>query len=259
VSILREQRDEESMSSFAARHADVSLAGAHRQIEALTAELRAAGVREDMLMREKRDLADRQVMLTQEFEHRLINGLQVVACLLSLQSRTASTDESSAQLAAAAGRVAALGRVHHRLHLLDHEDYVQVGDYLRHLCNDLSDLLCQGQSGRVIVFEGANSLMPSAIAIPLGFIANELITNSAKHGKAAITVRFESTSPASHLLTVLDEGPGLPVGFDPESSKGLGMRIVQGLVKQIGGALHIKPYKDWPGRRIGITFCCLPR
>jgi len=34
------------------------------------------------------------------------------------------------------------------------------------------------------------------------------------------------------------------------------MRIILGLVKQIGGALDIRPYMSWPGRRITITFCC---
>ena len=240
---------------FTPRRAGVSLAREHRQIDSLTAELQGARVREEILLREKRDLAHRQVMLTQEFEHRLINGLQVIASLLSLQSRTASTDEAAAQLATAAGRVAALGRVHHRLHLLDHKEHVQIDDYLRHLCDDLSSLLSQGQSGCAIVFEGANAVIPPAIAIPLGFIVNELITNSAKHGNAGITVRFESTSPVNHSLTVLDGGPGLPEEFNPANSKGLGMSIVQGLVKQIGGELHVKPYEGWLGRRITITFC----
>jgi two-component sensor histidine kinase len=240
---------------FLPRHADVSLASEQNQIDMLSAELEAARAREAILLREKQDLAQRQVMLTEEFEHRLINGLQVIASLLSLQSRTASTEEAAAQLAIAAGRVAALARVHHRLHLLDHEERVQIEDYLRHLCEDLSSLLSHGQSGCAIVFEGANAEIPTALAIPLGFIVNELATNSAKHGNGSITVRFESTSPFSHSLTVLDDGPGLPAGFNPADSKGLGMKIIQALVTQIGGALHLAPGNDGSGSRILITFC----
>jgi two-component sensor histidine kinase len=237
-------------------YADTPPAGEYRQIEELTAALRAAHAREETLLREKLELKQRQVMLAQEFEHRLVNGLQVIVSLLSLQSRAASTDEATEQLAAAADRVAALGRVHHRLHLLDCEDHVQIEGYLRHLCDDLSNLLCQGRPDCAIVFEGEKAVIPSAIAIPLGLIVNELITNSAKHGNADdITVRLESTSPASHALTVLDSGPGLPEGFDPASSKGLGMRILKGLVMQIGGVLHVRPYAGWPGTRISITFC----
>jgi two-component sensor histidine kinase len=38
---------------------------------------------------------------------------------------------------------------------------------------------------------------------------------------------------------VLDDGPGLPDGFQPSGHKGLGMKIIQSLVKQIGGELQI--------------------
>jgi two-component sensor histidine kinase len=240
-------------------YADAPLGDQQTQIDELTTELQTSHAREEALLgeklellREKLELQQRQVILAQEFEHRLVNGLQVIVSLLSMQSRAASTDEAAEQLAAAADRVAALGRVHHRLHLLDFEDHVQIDEYLRHLCDDLSGLLCNGGA---IVFEGASAVIPSAIAIPLGLIVNELITNSAKHGNADITVRLESMSPASHALTVLDGGPGLPEGFDPTSSRGLGMRILKGLVTQIGGALHLRPYPGWPGTRITIEFC----
>ena len=89
------------------------------------------------------ELAQRQVMLAQEFEHRLINGLQMISSLLSLQSRKARTSDAANQLAIAAGRVAAVGRVHRRLHLLDHQDQVEFKRYLEDLCEDLSRLLCE--------------------------------------------------------------------------------------------------------------------
>ena len=54
--------------------------------DALTAQLQAALAREKVLLRERLDLSQRQAMLAQEFEHRLINGLQLVVSLLSLQA-----------------------------------------------------------------------------------------------------------------------------------------------------------------------------
>ena len=110
---------------------------------AAATELQAALAREAALRREMADLTVRQVMLAQEFEHRLINGLQVISSLLSLQSRAAKSSEAAEQLTIAATRVAALGRVHRRLHLLDHQDHVEFKPYLEHLCEDLSRLLCE--------------------------------------------------------------------------------------------------------------------
>jgi two-component system, sensor histidine kinase PdtaS len=81
------------------------------QYDALTVELQAARAREEVLLRDKFDLLQRQEMLAQEFEHRLVNSLQIIVSLLSLQSRTAGP-EAAAQLTVAANRVASFGRVH---------------------------------------------------------------------------------------------------------------------------------------------------
>jgi len=223
------------------------------RIETLTDELQASLAREEALLRDKHDLSQRQAMLAQEFEHRLANSLQLIVGLLSLQIRTA-TPEAAAQLTVAVGRVTALGRVHRRLHLLDHQEKVEFKQYLQHLCEDLAGLLCQEGTSSLIVVEGADCEIPTAFGIPLGFIVNELITNSAKYAKGVITVRVEKTSPACHSLSVVDDGPGLPPGFDPAKSKGLGMRIVLSLVKQIGGELHILPGDNGRGARFRVTF-----
>ena len=244
----------ETEFQFPSRHVVGRDTREQKLVNALTAELLAARAREAALLREKRDLSQRQVMLAQEFEHRLLNGLQLIVALLSLQSRAATTPEAAAQLTIAARRVTALGRVHRQLHLLDHQDNVEFKQYLQHLCEDLSGLLFQEGTDCAIVVEGAEAEIPTALGIPLGFIVNELITNSAKYAKGNITVRFETTSPACHSLSVLDDGPGLPAGFDPANSKGLGMKIVLSLVKQIGGELHILPGDNGRGARFTVTF-----
>ena len=223
-----------------------------KQRDAMTAELQGARAREAFLLREMHELSQRNDMLTQEFEHRLVNSLQLIVSLLTLQSR-AATPEAAAQLTIAAHRVAALGRVHRRLHLLDHQEKVEFKQYLQHLCEDLSGLLFQG-TDHVIVVEGADCEISTALGIPLGFIVNELVTNSAKYAESDITVRVEKTSPACHSLSVLDDGPGLPAGFDPAKSKGLGMKIVQSLVKQIGGELHVAPGDHGRGTRFTVMF-----
>jgi two-component sensor histidine kinase len=222
--------------------------------DALATELEAALVRERVLLQEKHESSRRQVLLAQEFEHRLINGLQLIVSLLSLQSRTAPTPEAADQLTIAARRVSVLGRVHRRLHLLDCQDQVEFKEYLRNLCEDLSSLLVEEGSGYAIVVEGAKVDIPTTTAIPLGFIINELITNSAKHAGGHITVRIESLSPTDRSVSVMDDGPGLPVGFEPTASKGLGMKIVLSLVKQIGGEFHILPGDNGRGAHFKIKF-----
>ena len=100
---------------------------------------------------------------------------------------------------------------------------------------------------------GTNVKLPTALGIPLGFIVSELITNSAKYAKGDITVRMEK-STSGHSLSVSDDGPGLPAAYDPGSSKGLGMKIIQTLVKQIGGALQFAPRDGGRATRVTVAF-----
>jgi two-component sensor histidine kinase len=218
------------------------------------AELHAPIAREEEASRKKYgELLQSQRRQLQEFEHRDFNGLQLVASMLVLQSLRA-TPETAVQLSIAAGRVAAVGRVHRRLHSLDGQDNVEFKEYLQHLCADLSSLLFEEQADFAIVVQCANLTLPTALGIPLGLIVNELITNSAKYAKGNITVRVETTSPAGHSLSVLDDGPGLPAVFNPAKSEGLGMRIVLSLVREIGGELHIFPGDNGRGTRFTVTF-----
>lgn len=223
--------------------------------DALAAELQASLAREDALRREKRDLLQRSVMLAQEFEHRVTNGLQLIASLLLLQSRTMTTPEASIQLSIAARRIDALGSVHRRLHLLNQPAKVELKQCLIGLCDDLSGLLFQNRTDHAIVVEGTKVEIPSSLASPLGLIATELITNSVKHANGDITVRIEKTALDTYSLSVLDDGPGLPPGFETAKSKGLGMKLILRFVKQIGGDLQIIPRDDGHRTCFTVTFC----
>jgi two-component sensor histidine kinase len=118
-----------------------------------------------------------------------------------------------------------------------------------------TDLLSQEGAGQAIVVEVAKAKIPTALAIPLGFIVNELITNSAKYANGNIIVQFETTSPTHYSLSVSDDGPGLPPGFSPTNSKGLGMKIVLSLIKQIGGTWHASPGSPGRGACFTVRFC----
>ena len=115
-------------------------------------------------------------------------------------------------------------------------------------------MLFSARSERVIVVEGIEIELPAVTAIPLGFIANELITNATKYGTGRITVRLEPNSEMGYALSVANEGPALPEAFDPAACKGLGMRIIRSLVKQIGGELRIGRGDRNQGARFTVLF-----
>src|SRR5690242_20687398 len=79
----------------------------HRRRET---QLREALTRDEDLLRQKDGVIQQQEMLSKESDHRLLNDMQMIVSLLSLQGRTASNAEVAAQLAIAANRVATIAR-----------------------------------------------------------------------------------------------------------------------------------------------------
>jgi two-component system, sensor histidine kinase PdtaS len=217
--------------------------------------LRAALARESQLLQEKEILLQEQEVLRAECDHRLLNGLQMVVSLLTLQSRSATTPDVALQLSVAAGRVATVERVHRRLHFHDGTKTVGLKKYLEELCQDASGLSDFDKTPRLnILVEGCEIVIPTATAISLGFIANELITNAVKHGKGKIVLGLDADPDRGYALSVCNEGPALPAGFDPNLSKGLGMKIVRSLVKQIGGDFGFGRGMDNLGARFVVRF-----
>jgi two-component sensor histidine kinase len=217
-------------------------------------KLRESVLRESDLLRQKDELIRQKDILSKESEHRLLNGLQLVTSLLSVQSRVTKNPEVAAQLTIAANRVATLGRIHRHLHTLDKLESVEFKQYLEKLCHDLSDLASSEFPERSLCVEGAELKIPRATAIPLGFIASELITNSIKYAKGKITVSLQTTPNGDCALSVSDDGPGLPAAFDPMGARGLGMKIIAALVGQINGELHFTKGDHDQGTRFSVRF-----
>ena len=217
--------------------------------------LRAALAREDLLLRQRSETAEQQELLRRESDHRLLNDLQMIVSLLSLQGRRATNPEVASQMAIAANRVATIERVHRRLHGLDGASAVAFRQYLEDFCRDVSAMLFSEETPeRTIAVEASDVDLPAATAIPLGFVVNELITNAAKHGTGRIVVCLKRREGAGYALSVSNDGAPLPSDFDPAASKGLGMKIIHSFVGQIGGTLSIDGGNDSRGPTFEVQF-----
>ena len=100
-----------------------------------------------------------QDLLHKESEHRLLNGLQMISSLLSLQGRASKNAEAAAQLAAASKRVSMIARIQRRLHYPDGASTIAFKELLQDLCRDFSVML-SADSGveRAVVVEGGTSI-----------------------------------------------------------------------------------------------------
>jgi two-component sensor histidine kinase len=189
-------------------------------------------------------------LMSREIDHRVMNSLQFVSALLVMQGKASGSPDASKHLEIAAHRVAAVARVHRHFYLNEPTEQVGCLTYLRRLCADLSGILEAD-----IAVEGIEAIVPTTQIQPIGLIVNELVTNAAKHRAGSITVTFAPNSDGAYAICVMDEGEGLPSGFDPfNESHGLGMRLVSTLSTQLNGTLAAGPNPDGSGARFTITF-----
>ena len=81
-------------------------------------------------------------------------------------------------------------------------------------------------------------------AIPVALLVNELITNAAKYayptGHCRAWVQVSRSSDGTTIVSVRDEGVGLPPDFDLKSGKRLGMRLINAFTAQLKATLDIK-------------------
>ena len=187
-------------------------------------------------------------LLAKEIDHRVMNSLQFVSGLLAMQSRSLGVGEASAHLELAANRVAAVAQVHRHFYA-GAADQISCVAFLRRLCDDLSAIL-----DREIVVQGNEEMVPTTSIQAIGLIANELVTNAAKHGAGKIDVGFRAVTDMNELV-VCDEGTGLPAGFDPyAASAGLGMRVIATLAKQLQGTVDARRSEDGGGACFTVRF-----
>ena len=206
------------------------------------------------LRRSARAAVETRIELLQELNHRVRNSLQLVSTLLTLQSRGAAP-EISEEFKIAANRVVAIGRVHDRLSSADPVGRVAFKAYAGSLCDEIAKSIFSGKMGSQLICDSDDVEVTTDQATALGLVLNELITNAAKHSRGVprINVTFRKTGAEFHLA-VSDEGAGLPAGFDPAKSKGLGMRVIHSMVEKIGGTLRFATGENGRGTRVDITF-----
>jgi two-component sensor histidine kinase len=194
---------------------------------------------------------ERNQLLLKEVNHRVNNSLALVASMLHLKSATVDK-EVKVHLDEASNRITAIARAHQRLYQTETFEKIDLGPYLEDICESFSESLPD-----CLLHVNVETLIevPPDQAIPVALFVNELITNSAKYGhhdrKCEVWIEVCRTE-AKISVSVRDKGIGLPPDFAPNSSKGLGMRLVNAFASQLSGSLEIRRLN--PGAEFVLTF-----
>lgn len=204
-------------------------------------DARLLATTQEALGEQRKASSEREVLL-REIYHRVKNNLQIVQSLLRLGSRDLRSEQRE-PFENAVRRIGAMARVHTLLYNSPDLASIDFKDYLDELLKELSEGFAAEERQIETVLEANAMRMSLDTAVPLAFIAVEILTNSFKHGfpegragRISVAVRREG---AVGCMTIRDDGVGLA---PPQPGKRrLGLTIVRKLVQQIGGTLQEPP------------------
>ena len=190
------------------------------------------------LRRKDRALVSKDATI-KEIHHRVKNNLQTVSALLRLQSRRVEDPAAQSALDEAVRRVASIAIVHETLAISSAEsvDFDQVFDRIVQNAIEISSRNIELKK------EGEFGIIDNQKATPLALIITELVHNALEHGLetsgSKLTIVIEKSANQT-IIRVIDDGIGLPEGFNIESSSNLGLQIVKTLTEnELKGSINI--------------------
>jgi two-component sensor histidine kinase len=194
---------------------------------------------------ELRDSLAQKEILVREIHHRVKNNLQLVMSLLNLHARRIRDPRAEVAFAEARSRINALATLHRRLYESESLQEIDLKWFLEDLCAELRrGGLSRGRNVELSVDSPSEVIGPE-IAVPLGLLVTEAITNAYKHAfnereGGHIRVEVKRESPATLLLCVRDDGTGFDAANAASDSNGLGRSLIEAFVRQLRGELEIR-------------------
>ena len=154
---------------------------------------------------------EEKAFLLKEIHHRVKNNLEIVSSLLSLQSAQIHDSDVLEAMRESQHRVHSMGMIHQKLYMGENLAAVEMKDYFGHLGDYIINAF--GAEDRITLKVDMDSLeLDVDMAIPVGLIVNELLTNALKHAfpnarKGKITIGLREMGKKLRL-DVIDDGVG---------------------------------------------------
>ncbi len=198
-------------------------------------------------------LAEKELII-KEVHHRVKNYLSTIISLLSLQSKQVKNKEAAKILEDAEKRIVSMHLLYNKLYQETSFSEISIREYLEPLVKEIADLF---PNREIVKFKTQidDFKLHKAVLSTLGLIVNELITNAMKY---AFTGRNEGLITVSALkkdghviLTIGDNGIGMPESIDFESTDSFGLNLLSLLARKIDGTIRLV---NEPGIKFIIEF-----
>jgi two-component sensor histidine kinase len=233
------------------------------RVSAAPAEIRSLGETfsrmADLLSAREHELREslaQKEILVREIHHRVKNNLQLVMSLLNLHARRIRDPRAEVAFAEARSRINALATLHRRLYESESLQEIDLKWFLEDLCSELRrGGLSRGRNVELVVDSPSEVIGPD-VAVPLGLLVTEAITNAYKHAfnerdGGHISVQVTRESPAMLSLVIRDDGTGYDTAASTHDQTGLGRSLIEAFVRQLRGELEVRSTE---GTVVQVTF-----
>jgi two-component sensor histidine kinase len=194
--------------------------------------------------------------LMKELHHRVKNNLQVIISLLNQQALFLKDEAALNAVTDSQHRIHAMSLIHQKLYKSDKVSSIYMPEFIV----DLVDYLKESFKTKLDIYfclEIDPITLDVLQAIPVGLILNELITNAIKYAfpqlnNATIWITLASQAGStSCVLTIRDNGQGLPKNFDIDKAASYGLKLVRGLAEDLNGEFCVQSVQ---GTEISVKF-----
>ena len=206
-------------------------------------------------------LQEKEVLL-KEIHHRVKNNLQIISSLLNLQSQNLEDQAVLSIFRESQNRIESMALIHEKLYQSEDMARINASEYIYDLVSNLFYTYEVNTDAIALKLNADEIWLGLDTAIPCGLIINELVLNALKHGfpegrTGEVCIHFGIKNSRSLMLSVSDNGIGLPKDLDYRNTDSLGLQLVNALTHQIEGIITINndkgiqfeivfPNQNWP-------------
>ncbi|MFT5779883.1 MAG: two-component sensor histidine kinase/Tfp pilus assembly protein PilF [Crocinitomicaceae bacterium] len=196
-------------------------------------------------------------VLIREIHHRVKNNLQIISSLLKSEQRKSSSEEVKYALSYGRQRIEAISLVHEKLYLQTDLTNVDLEDYLMDLAENLLFSYDKHEEIELSIKSSVRNLHAD-VAVNLGLLTAELITNSIKHGDQPDNGKFKidvSLEIKEELVSYsyMDNGKGIDKEGSIEVGTSFGIKLIRSIIKKMNGVV-IKPTNVTAGFKLFFEF-----
>lgn len=182
-------------------------------------------------------------LMMKELHHRVKNNLQIVSSLLNLQTYNMEDPKAVRAIREGQQRIEAMSLIHQRLYQKEHLTTIDMKEYLSNLIESIMRSYGYQPEHFDLTLDIQERELDVELAMPIGLIINELITNSFKYAyhltnQPSLAVSLKNDRGI--VLDVRDNGPGIDLTNWQNRKGSFGKKLIKSLSEQLGGEAQIQ-------------------